>query len=126
MREVVISKREWVRQSKGRNWGNSVLRQKETHCNGPIVRQCCLGFVARACGFTPEEIEGVGTLLGLTDAHPDRAKDLGGLNPEEDTGMRLHTEMIMVNDNRALTDREKIAALKSLGRVAGFQLMFVP
>lgn len=126
MREVVISKRKWVRQSKGRNRGNSVLRQKGTHCSGPIVRQCCLGFVARACGFTPEEIEGVRTLADLADAHPDRAKDLGGLNPMKETGLRLHTEMIRINDDRSTTDREKIAALKSLGRVAGFQLMFVP
>jgi len=66
---VRISKRRWVRGGRGPN-GISALRLKE---NG---KQCCLGFDARAIGFTIKDILGKGMPRALNCKVPGRLPEM--------------------------------------------------
>ncbi len=107
--KVIISRRKWHR---GSEFGSS-LHASDTH------KQCCLGFDARALGFTRCDISGKGT-------PGDLCKGVPGLSNKDGDATAVCSKMVEVNDNDSTDDAFKEKRLTSLAKRIHRKFVFVP
>ena len=123
LKELTIDRSKWANNSTKEALGNSELLNEEGN-------MCCLGFYAKACGFTDASIQGVAvpsrlsrntkeTVPGLTNSV---YTDSDGFSRARATD--LSDEAISINDSTYDTNsRER--ALKALFKAHGTKVKFV-
>lgn len=109
-----INKRRW-----GRGDTGGYLRDS----NG---KQCCLGFLSRACGFSPDEITNEGMISSLScEGHPAAEK----IPPRLFKGINqnctnLETKLAEINDNPETSDEFKEKEITRLMKLMGVNVTF--
>lgn len=105
---VVIDRRKWCR---GVDAGNSGLRLKDG-------KQCCLGFACRVLGVKAKDI--------LLQPMPSDLliENLNGLTDQYKDDTVFSIKAAAINDNPAISDKEREKQLKSLAKENGFIFKF--
>ena len=114
---VTVRKRRWAR---GGKKGPSLMRNKDGN-------QCCLGFVGRACGYTPAELETLGYPEDVVINAGKNLFPVGIVVSEMEWSYNsdLAADLIRINDDEGIDDTERIERLTVLGREAGINFTFV-
>lgn len=106
--KVTVYRPQWCRGSRKLSWLLSKV-------DGT---QCCLGFVANACGYKPEELLGVSEPEGVNNTTKFR----------EHTSLisqRVCLELMLANDDPSISDAIREEKLKELGKKANIDFEFV-
>lgn len=109
LKEVKISRKKWHR-----NEGNS--HDFESLLRMPNGKQCCMGFLARACGYRVKDIANRGYPSSLMDSHDRFSEEL----------LRLEYQIAVVNDRSSVTIRKREQEIRVLFKKAGYKAVFVP
>lgn len=132
MRALTIDRRKWARGARG---GSSALLND-------IGGMCCLGFEARACGFTKKSLFEAGTPMDITlndsRAHTKRkavtkAPHLLKLieeSPGDDPFVYLKdttfvNRAVRINDTNRITERTRETRLQALFAKQDINLQFI-
>ena len=110
--DVIVSKKRWCR---GLGCVRSALLCETSG------KMCCIGFMARACGLKPKNIRG---MAGLEDLPADAQNKSPLIKTAVENKEEHLTDAYMINDSEALTDKERIKALKPIGRKLGVNFTF--
>ena len=127
--KFIVDRTKWYR---GKSENSSKLLFPGTQ------KMCCLGFVALQCGFTPKAIQGVATPGMISfefvfdtpkytkKQFPRGFRFLLGLDINGDwEDSKMSHRAMEINDDAALTDKQRERKLKELFKRAGHQIMFV-
>lgn len=128
--KVTIDRTMWHR---GQGAGSSALRVQETG------KMCCLGFLALECGYSAKEITtftSPGTLAQSQDLaankFPEKLVDPNMIVNKFDDKNRarsgntpLCTELMVVNDDRHMTERGREDELSTIFAEAGIEVQFI-
>lgn len=121
MKELVIDRKKWAR---GGNGGPACL----LNGNGNM---CCLGFLAKACGASNAQIDGVGMPSETTTGDSQRKplvslcywSNLANVAWPEKL-FPIEFDISELNDTIPLSDEERERQLKPLFRRIGYTLRF--
>ncbi len=115
--DLTIVRSEWYR---GKGSYKSRLRNAEG-------KQCCLGFFAKACGFTDAQIRLISTLGSLLNyRHNPNYLDAVPYAKEVFAQMiRDETSFIACNDDEVITDAAREAKLAEHFKARGVNVTFV-
>ena len=113
VKEFTITRKQWARGGLGSSFfGSNSLRNIYTK------RQCCLGFLARACGWKAKEILGRANINNLV-VLATTMKESFGINPGQ------QDRAVFMNDSLSLSEPEREQELIDTFAEAGITVNFV-
>src|SRR5688572_540531 len=114
METLIIDRRGWLR---AEGFANSRLLRA---FDG---KKCCLGFYCLQRGFEASDLKGMSVPSSLLRANPEVLPRLSGLvNDDEHTDVCV--QMMLINDNRWITDSERERQLTDKFREIGIEVKF--
>jgi hypothetical protein len=119
--KIVVDCDRWCRGSNSGTAGGSRLLTGRGY-------RCCLGFVAKKLGYTDASLMAVGTPAELED-HPSRNSNVLCYPRLTDNGddvriTRFTSLATEINDDREISDTERMSRLRALGRKHGVLFRF--
>lgn len=127
--KLVIDRKQWRR-------GETSVEQKLNDPTSLLCKdgtKCCLGFYALQCGFTPEQIKGLGepieVYIDYNEVTKDWEKLVRFIEDEEfgtmDTsGTMLTSAAIDINDDILLSEEDREARLTAVFAKEGIEVEF--
>jgi len=111
--KLIIKRKRWLRGKPD----NSALRNADG-------KQCCLGFLARACGATTKDILGLPDPGATTGIAWPKGISPGGRGYDGYGNTALVGRIISTNDSRGLLPEARERQLKELFAEAGVEVVF--
>lgn len=89
-------------------------------------KMCCIGFAARACGCSIDQIRDRPSPACVATTYPDMAKArLARFITAEGDNSGSTERMMEINDNTSISDEEREDRLKKWGKKLNIQFTFV-
>lgn len=118
--KLTIERKRWARANSGK--GPSLLLNS-------YGNMCCLGFLAKACGHTDSEIDGISGPRGLflqngNTMFPEAIKSKAELGLSDGT-REWSCDLIFINDDPTISEKTREDRITGLMLEAGVEVEFV-
>lgn len=114
-----VKRPEWYR---GREMESALFVQESSRVKDEFDRKrCCLGFFANACGLSDDQIC---NCQSTVDIPKDIVRNFAS-SEWSDLKKMLINEMIRVNDDEYMSDKDREENLTALFKKAGHEIVFV-